>query len=349
MFRLRRQFRWLIFCVTGLLLVSCTNFSTYFDSNKKHHTREGFKNNYVVLDPKESDDLKYDPDLSLKIVDVSAPLQSDWLKVNRVQDSMTFIGHSTALLQVNGLNILTDPHFSERASPLSFVGPKRLRPPAAQIEQLPHIDVILISHNHYDHLDLPSLRRLLTHQVKQPLLLVPLGHNTLLEEIGATNVRELDWWDHHDVSGTRFYGVPVHHWSARTLWDTDKALWSGWVIESKKSRVFFAGDTAYSPDFQDIAKRFPHFDLSLIPIGAYAPRSVMKSRHVNPAEAVQIHLDLRSRKSMAIHWGSFLLTDEPVGQPLVDLKSALAKSQVSEDSFFIPAHGATYIFSQDSK
>ncbi len=326
------------------MLSACSSVNRYYDSDKPHHTPEGFKNNYEVMDSPATNDVRYPSTAQKQLVNRSVPLTANWLHANRTQNSATFVGHSTALIQLGGLNILTDPQFSDRASPISFVGPKRQRPPAALINQLPPIDVVVISHNHYDHLDLPSIKKLLEQPSGQPLIIVPIGNGDLIKSMGAKKVQELDWWSSMQLGETRIHSVPVHHWSARTLWDKNCALWGGWVFESKAGRVFFAGDTAYSPDFKDIAKRFESFDFALVPIGAYAPRSVMKSRHVNPDEAVQIHLDLKSKRSMAIHWGSFELTDEPVEQPIIDLESALRKAQLSDDVFFVPKHGATHLF-----
>jgi N-acyl-phosphatidylethanolamine-hydrolysing phospholipase D len=330
----------------ALVSPGCSSINPHFDPKKSHHTREGFRNNYAVPNSDSRQDKDYSkavPNQSLAIPD-ALPLNSNRLKDNRTENTATFLSHATVLIQMSGLNILTDPHFSERASPLSFLGPRRSRPAAASIEQLPKIDVIVISHNHYDHMDIPTLRRFLKQVGGEPLILVPIGNGDAIRNMGAKRVVELDWWQSFNLNGSEIYSVPVHHWSARTLWDKNRALWGGWVFDSKAGRVFFSGDTAYSPDFLDIAKRFPSFDLALIPIGAYAPRSVMRSRHVNPEEAVQIHKDLRSKRSMGIHWGTFDLTDEPTSQPLIDLAIAREAAGIGNSEFFVPRHGEIYTF-----
>jgi L-ascorbate metabolism protein UlaG (beta-lactamase superfamily) len=249
------------------------------------------------------------------------------------------------LLQVGGLNILTDPIFSERASPLSWVGPKRKTPPALRVDELPHIDIVIVSHNHYDHLDLPTLRALQAQPGGPPLLLMPLGVGDWLKRQGIGNVQQLDWWQSHPVGEARLHFVPVQHWSARGLFDRFETLWGGWVIESqadgKPFKAFFTGDTGYSKDFIDIQRRFGDFDFAMIPVGAYEPRWFMKSQHVNPAEAVQIHRDLQARQSLGIHWGAFELTDESLDEPATALKSAVHEAGIDPEAFFVTPLGQT--------
>jgi N-acyl-phosphatidylethanolamine-hydrolysing phospholipase D len=206
--------------------------------------------------------------------------------------------------------------------------------------------VVLISHNHYDHLDEASVRRLNAQPGGPPLFVVPLGIERWLESVGITNTRALDWWDSVQVRDLTVHLVPVQHWSRRTFTDTNSTLWGGFVVEGEsrgqKRRVFFSGDTGYSKQhFGDIGRKFGGIDLALIPIGAYEPRWFMGAQHVNPAEAVQIHRDLRARLSVGIHWGTFQLTDEPIDQAVADLAAARGKLGVADREFVTLQHGQT--------
>ena len=226
----------------------------------------------------------------------------DFLCSNRIEETLTWIGHSTFLWQFGGTNLMTDPHLTDRASPVGFAGPKRVMKPAISLADLPKLDVVLISHNHYDHLDKKTVLKISEKQKNNPpLFLLPLGMKEWFEDVGIKeHVVELDWWDTYSVGAWKYHAVPVQHWSRRGLLDTNEVLWCGWVGSPNK-RFFFAGDTGYSNDFKDIGERFPQMDLSLIPIGAYAPRWFMKDMHCNPQEAVQIHLDVNSQKSIGMH------------------------------------------------
>ena len=254
---------------------------------------------------------------------------------------VTYINHSTVLISVSGVNILTDPIWSERASPFTAFGPKRIREPGLSIEELPHIDVILISHNHYDHLDLTTLKKLRDKGRKgeQPLILVGLGVGKLLKKNEFQSFRELDWNDSADVRGLEITFVEVRHRSGRGLTDQMRTLWGGFVIESEVGPIYFAGDTGYGPHFVETHEKFGNFQLSLIPIGAYRPRSFMAPVHIDPAQAVQAHRDLKSQKSIAIHHGSFQLTYEPIGEPYAELSSALEKQNVEKNEFRVLGFG----------
>lgn len=274
-------------------------------------------------------------------------------------NSATWIGHASVLLQVGGLNILMDPIFSERASPVSFLGPRRAQAPGLSLDELPRIDVVLISHNHYDHCDLPTLQALQRQAGGPPLLLVPLGNADWAREEGLARVQELDWWQSTTVGGVELMLTPVQHWSGRGLHDRMRTLWGGWAVLAPQARVFFSGDTGYSKDFTDIAQRLsarfgeaagtPLFDLALIAIGAYAPRWFMTSQHINPAEAVQVHQDLRAARSIGIHWGTFELTDEPLDEPPQALAQARAQAGLKEEDFGVLAIGQTYRWPARSK
>lgn len=259
----------------------------------------------------------------------------------------TWIGHATVLMQMGGLNVLTDPVFSERASPLSWVGPQRAQPPGVALAELPRIDAVLVSHDHYDHCDLPSLKALAAQAGGPPLFLVPLGLKTLLEEAGIANVVELDWWQGRTLHGVEIVLTPVQHWSARGLTDRLRTLWGGWALFAPDFHLFFAGDTGYSADFADIHARFARrqggggFDLALLPVGAYAPRWFMKDQHVDPGEAVRIHLDLAARRSLGIHWGTFELSDEPLDEPPRALAAARRALGLADEAFLLIAIGQT--------
>ena len=277
---------------------------------------------------------------------VSFPLAENnpqFLKDNKTQKTLTWIGHASFLLQINGVNILTDPHLTKRASPFSFAGPSRTTPPGLNLEDLPIIDIIVISHNHYDHLDKQTLKKIIKQQKNnQPLILVPLKLKELVEDFGATNVKELGWWDNTKFKNLIVHSVPVQHWSNRSF-NTNKTLWCGWVFESSNFKAFFCGDTGYSKDFLTIQKKFGYMDLSLIPIGAYAPRWFMKDHHCNVEEAIQIHKDIKSKYSVAMHWGTFQLTDEPMEEPTQLLKSLSAEMDLLKEKFIAMQHGESKI------
>jgi len=225
-----------------------------------------------------------------------------------------WIGHSTFLINNGDLTILTDPIFSERASPLNFAGPKRLIKPVIKIKDLPEVDVITISHNHYDHLDINSLRKI---QKKFPnvKILVPKGDLKLLKNYNLNNGFEFLWWEEIIFDNTKFIFTPAQHWSARGLRDRNKSLWGSWFIKNEDKNIFHAGDTGYSDDFIEIRNRLGPVDFAMIPIGAYDPQWFMSYSHVNPEEALNIAKDLDAKKSIGMHWGTFILTDEPVLEP----------------------------------
>ncbi len=230
---------------------------------------------------------------------------------------VTVVGHASALIQAGGLNVLTDPVWSQRASPLPFAGPRRVWAPGIAFESLPKIDAVLISHNHYDHMDLATLRRL--HVEHAPLMVAPLGNDAILRRaIKGVRVAAGDWWDRIDIgSGGEVSIVPAYHWSSRTGRDRRMALWCGFMFSSPGGSAYFAGDTGYGNGriFQDVRRRIGRPDLALIPIGAYAPRWFMGAQHTDPDEAVRILEDLEAARAIGIHWGVFQLTDEPRDEP----------------------------------
>ena len=328
------------------------NDNPHYDRSKPHHTPSGFTNNYSPtvaslspwpwywdrfqkgLPPPPKNNYAF----ALATPDVA------WLKANRSVPTATWIGHATVLLQVGGLNILTDPHFSERASPFSWVGPKRMVPPGVALKDLPFIDAVVISHNHYDHMDEKTLLQLAEQPGGAPRYFVGLGLKQWLVERSIHNVAEMDWWEHETFKGVRITMTPVQHWSARWTNDRFKTLWGGWAIAATTPQpfnFFFAGDTGYSKDFADIGARLGPFDLAAIPIGAYAPRWFMASAHVDPSESIKMHRDLRARTSLAIHWGTFELTDEPLDEPPAVLAVERSKAGLTPDQFRVLKHGET--------
>ncbi len=264
-----------------------------------------------------------------------------FLRGNRQQATLTWLGHATFLLQIAGLNILTDPHLSARASPFRSVGPRRWMPAPLACHELPHIDLVLLSHNHYDHLDAWTVEQLKQQPGGEPHFLVPLRLASWFTRRGIRNVSELHWWQTLEHVGVRLTFTPVQHWSARTPWDRDRSLWGGWRLDHPELSFFFAGDTGYSADFAEIHARLGPVDLAALPIGAYEPRWFMQVMHVNPDEAVRIHLDLHARQSVAMHWGTFVLTDEPLDEPPHRLRRALGEQSLTERDFWLMRHGET--------
>ena len=343
-----------------LLLAGCTAVNPYYNAAKPHHTPTGFKNNYLdKVDHPFGELLKWQWEAFRDGLPKppAVPTPTVVAELSRIQahsvqtaPQITWIGHASMLVQASGLNVLTDPVFSDRASPVQFSGPKRAHPPGVALADLPRIDVVLISHNHYDHLDVNSVKALANRASDAPLFIVPLGLKPWLANVGVTNAVELDWWESHTVQGVEFHFTPVQHWSARGLGDRYQTLWGGWAVFAPQLHWYFSGDTGYSQDFNDTRKRFATrqtpalgggFDIALIAVGAYEPRWFMKAQHVNPAEAVQIHKDLAAKRSVGVHWGTFNLTDEPLDQPPKDLAAARKAHNVPDEDFFLMAIGQT--------
>ena len=332
------------------LLASCT-VNPYYDSTKTHHTKSGFKNVYyqdenglwaflkwrwqkLFKDIPGAEEYNFKPDTS----------HHDLLKNNKDKTSLTWIGHATFLIQFAGLNILTDPQFSHRASPVTWAGPERVIPPAIKIEDLPEIDAVIISHDHYDSLDTATIQNLSIHNQKREIkFIVPLGMKPWFDDLNLKSIQiiELDWTQSTTINGVTFTAEPVQHWSKRSLFDAFQRLWASWVIEANEKRIFFAGDTGYADHFKALGNKYNKFDLALLPIGAYEPRWFMKPYHVNPEEAVKIHIDIHATYSVAMHWGTFILTDEPLNEPPEKLADALRKYKIRATDFEAYKHGET--------
>ncbi|MEO7272173.1 MAG: MBL fold metallo-hydrolase [Vicinamibacterales bacterium] len=252
---------------------------------------------------------------------------------------VTAIGHSTFLIQTPAVNILTDPMYSERAGPFNLLGPRRVRRPAVAFDDLPPIGLILLSHNHYDHCDRPTLTRLARRF--DPLVVTPLGNAALVRSTGLRRVEALDWWQAATTASLPITVTPAHHFSARTPFDRNRALWGGFMLTAGSRRIYFAGDTAYVPFFREIRQRLGPPDLALIPIGAYEPRWFMRAVHMNPAEAVQAHVELESGDSIGMHFGTFQLTTEGMDEPTTALAEALEARDISPSRFRTIPFGAS--------
>ncbi len=262
------------------------------------------------------------------------------LRENHAEATVTWVGHSTLLIQLDGVNLLTDPQWSGRASPVSFAGPRRVTPPGLRLEDLPPIDLVLISHDHYDHLDVSTVARLAaTHH---PRFVVPLGLKGWLAGLGITEVDELDWWDSRTFRGLTLTCLPAQHWGARSWWDQNRRLWSGWAVTGRTKRLYFAGDTGYyKPLFEEIGRRLGPFDLAAIPIGAYIPPAIMRLTHTTPEEALLVFADVRGRHFVGIHWGTFDLTDEPLDEPPARTLAEARRRGLDPDRIWLLRHGET--------
>ena len=264
-------------------------------------------------------------------------LSSDWQKLNLSEDDnyAVWIGHSTFLIKKNGVTILTDPIFSERASPFKNIGPKRLIPPAIPLDAIPHIDIVSVSHNHYDHLDIHSLKKI-SKKHPEAIFLVPAGDEKLLKRKKIKNVYDFYWWESIEHKGFVITFTPVQHWSKRSLFDRNKSLWGGWFFDHKDYSLYHAGDTGYSKDFIDTKIKLGSPKYAFIPIGAYDPEWFMAESHVNPEDAVQIMLDLEAEQAFGMHWATFVLTDEDTVEPKIRLEKEIMKYKDLDFTSVIP-------------
>lgn len=345
------------------LVAGCASHNPDFDAAKPHHRPDGFNNRFVDnFAPGQPSFWRWQwarwtnppPPSRPERVPVVVPdaAARAALKAPTTDATVTWLGHATALWRVAGLNVLTDPHLTRRASPVAFAGPEREVAMPIGLADLPRIDVVLITHNHYDHLDRGTVRALAAQPGGPPLFVVPLGVDRWMRDEGITTVHRMDWWDTHRLPAPQgdvtLHFVPSQHWSSRTPWDRSATLWGGFVLQATVSggplSLYVVGDTGWSPrDFAEIGERFGGVDFAQIPVGCYLPRWFMRTQHVNEAEAVLIHQAVRSRLSMGVHWGTFRLCDDPVDAPLDGLPAARAAAGVADDAFVLPAIGQTMV------
>jgi L-ascorbate metabolism protein UlaG (beta-lactamase superfamily) len=275
------------------------------------------------------------------------------------QVALTFINHITFLLQFDGLNVLTDPVYSQRVSPFRSLGPRRVRDPGLPFEDLPLIHLVLVTHNHYDHLDIETLLRL--EQTHSPRFVTSLGNRGFLEQFGIRAASDLDWWqsvelpatneghDSRSPAAVKVTLTPAQHWSSRWPPNRNRTLWGGFVVGASGRQVYFAGDTGYGGHFREVRERFGSVDLALLPIGAYEPRWFMRDQHMNPDDAVRAHLDLDAKISVGTHFGCFQLTDEGIDEPLLDLAAARDRHGVPPASFQVLETGETRVFASQGE
>jgi L-ascorbate metabolism protein UlaG (beta-lactamase superfamily) len=347
--------RLIAYLLTAALLSSCTTKNPYYDASQPHHTPSGFQNTEAFSLPSGGDILRWYWQRIIGSAPLHDPAQVPWqavdVEVIRLPAETlqaTWLGHASVLIQSQGMNVLTDPILTTRASPFAWFGPKRQTKAPITIDELPAIDVIVISHNHYDHMDIATLKAIDQKQATPPMVIVPLGDAKRLRKAGLRHVEELDWWQSIATKHKPAMTVtltPARHWSLRQFFpsDRDQSLWGSYVISHGQQSVFFAGDTGYTPAFQEIGQRLGPFSLAILPIGAYEPRDYLKAQHVNPAEAVQMHQDLKAQISLPVHWGTFILSSELLQQPPEDLAQALENSRVSAKNFPSWAIGQTWV------
>ena len=292
--------------------------------------------NGIAIDKPFSDLLKWQRNKDDPVT-TSIEVSDAWKKIDLDNDNnySIWIGHSTFLIKKDNLTILTDPIFSERASPFKRFGPKRLIPPALNISELPKIDVVTVSHNHYDHLDIRSLK-ILYELNPDIIFLIPKGDKNIFDKRNIKNVFEFEWWQNFMIQNVEFTFTPVQHWSARGLFDKNDSLWGGWYIKNKDYSIYHAGDTGYSNDFITTKEKLGSPKYSFIPIGAYEPEWFMAASHVNPEDAIKIMLDLESEYSFGMHWGTFTLTDEDTTEPKIRLNEALKKANLNNFKTIVP-------------
>lgn len=269
-------------------------------------------------------------------------------QIHADQAVITYINHATHLIQLENLNILTDPIFSKRAGPFSLLGPKRVRDPGIPLQQLPPIHLVLVSHNHYDHMDLPSLNKL--EKMFHPLFIVPLGNHKYLKKKRFKHVIEIDWWQRFEINDQQsIISVPAQHWSRRKFNDVNKSLWCGFVIQSHSIKIYFAGDTGYGSHFKKIKQVLGQLDISILPIGSYAPRWFMQAQHMNPEEAVLASIDLSSILNIATHHQTFRLSQEGINDPVKELKKSMLAHNINAENFLTPENGETTFYKSSNK
>ena len=360
-----RRFFWKLCTAIGcaFALAGCVSPNAHYDPAKAHHTPDGFVNTdrsavqagsfpwYEILWRNLRGDFRptRPPEGGYEAFAKEWSVKPDRALLAARHDApvVTWLGHATVLLQVGGINVLIDPQFSMRAGPTSWLGARRHVPPPLPVEDLPPIDLVLITHNHYDHLDRPSVERLVEagkRLGKAPRFIVPLGLKRWFDDLGVGNVGELDWWEGEKAGPATVHFVPAQHWSKRTAFDANSSLWGGFVIEHAGWRFLNTGDTGYSADFLEIRRRLGPMDFVVVPVGAYLPRDFMKPQHANPDDAIRIVLDLEAKQALGVHWGTFGLTQEPFDQPPADLAAALVARSLPADRVVLFRQGESRRF-----
>lgn len=352
------NFQHFVILASTLLLTACAAVNPYYDAARAHHRPDGFVNSdrtlaigqlpwYEITWRRLRGDFRplappaggYEQFAAAW----STPVNLTFLNTQGEQPRITWLGHAGLLLQLGGRNILIDPHLSDFAGPFRQLSATRRVAAPLRPEDLPPIDYVLISHNHYDHLDKATILRLMA-AGQRPRFLVPLGVKEWFAEQGIDKVDELDWWDEVADGSLRIHFTPAQHWSKRTPFDTNLSLWGGFaVIHDAPTpwRFLYTGDTGYSADFQEIRRRLGAIDLLAVPVGAYLPRDFMAPQHTNPDDAVRIMLDVEARQALGVHWGTFELTQEPFDQPPADVAAALGRHHLGIDCLWMLRHGET--------
>lgn len=339
------------------LLGGCGTTNPHYDPNKPHHRPNGFVNSNAELEigrvpwyeilhrrwrgdfkPKSPPEGGYTAFGDRWVV----PLTAAQLQSQAPFPRLIWLGHASLLLQVDGRNILIDPNLSDFAGPTAWLSAKRVVPAPLTVDALPPIHLVLISHNHYDHLDENTLKGL-WHRGDRPQFIVPLGLKRWFDAKGISGVKEIDWWERIDLPGLAIHLTPAQHWSKRTLFDANATLWGGFfldfAVDRKNWKFLYTGDTGYSDDFKEIHRRLGAVDLLAVPIGAYEPRDFMRRQHNNPDEAIQIMLDTQARYALGVHWGSFELSNESLDQPPKDIQNALSARNIPASRFWLPKQG----------
>lgn len=351
--------------LAALLCTGCTSGNPRYDGGKAHHRPAGFVNSdptvnvgniplHEVLLRRLRGDFKpqQEPDGGYAAFTRAWTLPIDRTRLAQPdgRTQITWLGHASMLLQVAGQNILIDPQLADHAGPYPWLSASRRVPAPLTAAELPRIDLVLISHNHYDHLDESTIAGL-TAAGQRPRYLVPLGVGAWFTERGIANVTEMDWWDSIDLGPLRVHFTPSQHWSKRSPFDTNATLWGGFALEigagSPTWRFLYTGDTGYSADFREIRRRLGPVDYLAVPIGAYLPRDFMRPQHVNPDDAVQIAVDVEAKAGIGVHWGTFELTQEAFDAPPRDLAAALGARRLPADRLAAFRHGETRVIGPD--